>query len=114
MTVRLVSRLDIKMSYLIKGVQMEGWRKLGDPASRAEKYYLEGVDEILYIDVVASLYQRNNLTDIVRRVASRVFVPITVGGGIVDIDAAKALMEVGADKVAVNTAAVKRPQFYVN
>lgn len=111
MSIRLISRLDVKMSHLIKGVQMEGWRKLGDPADRAEKYYEEGIDEILYIDVVASLYQRNNLHDIVKDVASRTFVPITVGGGITDLAAAKALMAVGADKLAINTAATKRPSF---
>jgi cyclase len=111
MSVRLISRLDVKMQHLIKGVQMEGWRKVGDPAVRAEKYYNDGVDEILYMDVVASLYQRNNLHDIVRKVASKTFVPITVGGGIADLAAAKSLMEVGADKLAINTAATKRPEF---
>ena len=90
---------------------MEGWRKMGDPADRAEKYYEEGIDEILYVDVVASLYQRNNLHDIVRVVASRTFVPITVGGGICDLNSAKSLMAVGADKLAINTAATKRPSF---
>lgn len=111
MSVRLISRLDVKTSYLIKGVQMEGWRKLGNPADRARKYYEEGVDEILYIDVVASLYQRNNLHYIVEEVASRTFVPITVGGGISDLTAARSLMAVGADKLAINTAATKRPPF---
>lgn len=111
MSVRLISRLDVKMQHLIKGVQMEGWRKVGDPEIRAEKYYYEGADEILYIDVVASLYQRNNLHDIVKKVASKTFVPITVGGGIADISTATSLMEVGADKLAVNTAATKRPKF---
>lgn len=99
------------MSHLIKGVQMEGWRKIGDPAEHAEKYYTEGVDEILCIDVVASLYQRNSLHDIVEDVASCIFVPITVGGGISDLFEAKALMSVGADKLAINTAATKRPSF---
>ena len=111
MSIRLISRLDVKMSHLIKGLQMEGWRKLGDPADRVKKYYEEGVDEILYIDVVASLYQRNNLHDVVKDVASRTFVPITVGGGITDLAAAKSLMTVGADKFAINTAATKRPLF---
>tara|TARA_R110002049_G_scaffold295113_4_gene482285 strand:+ start:10195 stop:10938 length:744 start_codon:yes stop_codon:yes gene_type:complete len=97
------------MSSLIKGVQMEGWRKMGDPAERARKYYAEGADELLYIDVVASLYERNNLADIVREVAGDAFVPITVGGGIDSLEAAKALLDVGADKVALNTAATKRP-----
>jgi cyclase len=111
MAVRLIPRLDVKMSHLIKGVQMEGWRKLGDPANYAKKYYLEGADEIIYIDVVASLYQRNNLENIVREVTKSIFVPVTVGGGIADIAAAKILMQVGADKLAINTAAIRRPVF---
>jgi len=111
MSIRLISRLDVKMSNLIKGVHMEGWKKIGDPAERAATYYADGVDEILYIDVVASLYQRNNLHEIVRSVASTTFVPITVGGGVSNISAAKSLMEVGADKLAINTAATKRPSF---
>ncbi len=110
MSVRLISRLDIKMSNLIKGVQMEGWRKMGNPAERARKYYTEGADELLYIDVVASLYERNNLADILREVASDAFVPMTVAGGINSLEAAKALLDVGADKVALNTAATKRPE----
>lgn len=110
-SIRLISRLDIKTSHLIKGVQMEGWRRVGDPAKQAEKYYLEGVDEILYLDVVASLYQRNSLHHILRDVASRVFVPITVAGGITSVSVAKSLMEFGADKLAINTAAIKQPAF---
>jgi cyclase len=110
MSTRLIARLDTKMSSLIKGVQMEGWRKMGDPRERARKYYADGADELVYFDVVASLYQRNNLADILREVASEIFVPITVGGGIDSLSAAKALMDVGADKVAVNTAATKRPE----
>jgi len=66
MSVRLISRLDVKMSHLIKGVQMEGWRKVGSPTERAILYYQQGADEILYIDVVASLYERNNLHDVLK------------------------------------------------
>lgn len=110
MNIRLIARLDVKLQHLIKGVQMEGWRKMGNPAERAKLYYAQGADELLYMDVVASLYERNNLADIVREVAREAFVPITVGGGIGDLKAAKALLDVGADKVAVNTAATKRPE----
>ncbi len=111
MNIRLIPRLDVKMAYLIKGIQMEGWRKYGDPADRAEQYYLEGADEILYLDVVASLYERNNLHEIVKGVASKTFIPITAGGGIATLSDAKLLMEAGADKIAVNTAATRRPEF---
>ncbi len=110
MNIRLIARLDVKLQHLIKGVQMEGWRKMGNPAERAKLYYHQGADELLYMDVVASLYERNNLTDIVREVAQEAFVPITVGGGIGDLKSAKRLLDVGADKVAVNTAATKRPE----
>jgi cyclase len=109
MNIRLIARLDVKLQHLIKGVQMEGWRKMGNPGERAKLYYHQGADELLYMDVVASLYERNNLTDIVREVAQEAFVPITVGGGIGDLKSAKQLLDVGADKVAVNTAATKRP-----
>lgn len=107
---RLIARLDVKGPALIKGVNLEGVRKLGDPHEFAQRYYAEGIDEIIYIDSVASLYGRNNLTDIVRRTAEKVFVPITVGGGVRSVEDALHLLRAGADKVAVNTAAVARPQ----
>lgn len=106
---RLIARLDVKMEHLIKGIHLEGWRKMGDPKARAKLYYEQGADELLYMDVVASLYGRNNLSDIVREVASEVFIPITVGGGIRDLDAVRQMLAVGADKVAVNTAATIDP-----
>ena len=107
---RLICRLDVKMNWLIKGVQMEGWRKIGDPADYARKYAAQGADELLFMDVVASLYQRNNLHDIVERVASQVFVPMTVGGGIRSAEDVKELLDRGADKVAINTAATQNPE----
>lgn len=88
---------------------MEGWRKMGSPAERAKLYYQQGADELLYMDVVASLYERNNLSAIVREVAQQAFVPITVGGGVADLKSVKQLLDVGADKVAINTAATKNP-----
>ena len=106
---RIIARLDIKKNWLIKGVQLEGWRKIGDPSYYAEKYYKQGADELIYMDVVASLYQRNNLKEIVAEVAEKVFIPITVGGGIDGIKSASMLMKSGADKVAINTAATKNP-----
>lgn len=106
---RLIARLDVKMEHLIKGIHLEGWRKVGDPKARAKLYYEEGADELLYMDVVASLYGRNNLSGIVREVASEVFIPITVGGGIRSLEAVREMLSVGADKVAVNTAATQDP-----
>lgn len=108
--VRLIARLDIKGPNLIKGIHLEGLRVIGDPQEYAIKYYQAGVDELVYMDVVASLYERNNLSDIVKRAAENVFIPITVGGGLRSIDDVKHILRCGADKVAVNTAATKRPE----
>jgi len=106
---RLIARLDIKGANLIKGIHLEGLRVVGDPQDRAEKYYQDGADEIIYMDTVASLYGRNNLIDVVTRATEHVFVPMTVGGGIRSVEDARALLRAGADKVAINTAAVKDP-----
>jgi cyclase len=108
--VRLIARLDIKGPNLIKGVHLEGLRVIGDPQQYARRYYEQGADELLYIDIVASLYGRSKLTDIVRRAAHDVFVPLTVGGGIRSVDDVGDLLRAGADKVAINTAAVRRPE----
>lgn len=108
--IRLIARLDVKGSNLIKGIHLEGLRVIGDPYAHARTYYEQGVDELLYIDAVASLYGRNNLTDIVEHTARDVFVPLTVGGGIRSVEDVKQLLRCGADKVAVNTAAVLRPE----
>ena len=108
--IRLVARLDIKGPNLVKGVQLEGLRKLGDPNLFAKKYYEAGIDELLYIDIVASLYGRNSLFDIVRRTTQEVFIPVTAGGGVRSVDDVREMLRAGADKVALNTAAIKRPQ----
>lgn len=107
---RIIPRLDIKGKNLIKGVQLEGLRVMGDPNEFALRYYEDGADELVFMDVVASLYGRNNLSDIISRAADQVFVPITVGGGIRSIDDARHILRSGADKVAINTAAVARPE----
>jgi imidazole glycerol-phosphate synthase subunit HisF len=107
--IRLISRLDIKGPNLIKGVHFEGLRVLGDPNVYAKEYYIDGIDEILYIDSVASLYGRNNLSDILIKTVSDTFVPITAGGGLRNIEDVTLILRSGADKVAINTAAVKKP-----
>ncbi len=106
---RLIARLDIKGPNLIKGVHLEGLRVIGSPNEHALRYYQQGADELIYMDCVASLYGRNNLSDIVQGAARDVFVPMTVGGGIRSVDDATHLLRCGADKVAVNTAAVTNP-----
>lgn len=108
--VRIIPRLDIKGPNLIKGIHLEGLRKMGDPQVFAKKYYDEGADELIYMDIVASLYNRNSLGDIIRKSVQNVFIPITVGGGIRSVEDAKEILRCGADKIAINTAAIKRPE----
>jgi len=107
---RLIARLDVKGPNLIKGVHLEGLRVIGDPNEYAVKYYNQGADELIYLDIVASLYGRSNLIEIVKKTTNDIFVPITVGGGIRNIDDVASLLRAGADKIAVNTAAVKNPK----
>src|SRR4051794_16829794 len=108
--VRLIARLDIKAPNLIKGVHLEGLRVIGDPHAHAVAYYEQGADELVYMDVVASLYGRNSLGDLLRRTVQDVFVPITVGGGVRSVEDVRTMLRCGADKVAINTAAVARPE----
>jgi imidazole glycerol-phosphate synthase subunit HisF len=108
-SLRIIPRLDIKGANLIKGVQLEGLRVVGDPHAHALRYYAEGADEILFLDIVASLYQRNSLNDIIKRAADQVYIPITVAGGVRSLEDVSNMMRSGADKVAINTAAIARP-----
>lgn len=107
---RLIARLDVKGPNLIKGIHLEGLRKIGDPQEYASKYYAQGVDELIYLDIVASLYGRRILDEIVKRAARNIFVPLTVGGGVRSTSDVELLLKSGADKIAINTAAVKRPE----
>tara|TARA_B100000795_G_C22801873_1_gene442399 strand:+ start:3123 stop:3884 length:762 start_codon:yes stop_codon:yes gene_type:complete len=108
--IRLIARLDIKGPNLIKGIHLEGLRIIGSPNEHALRYYNEGIDEIIYMDSVASLYGRNSLDDIVKSAAKDIFVPMTVGGGIRSLDDVSNTLRCGADKVAVNSEAVKNPE----
>ncbi|WIV97434.1 imidazole glycerol phosphate synthase subunit HisF [Kinneretia aquatilis] len=107
---RIIPRLDIKGPNLIKGIRLEGLRVMGDPQEHAIRYYEAGADELIYMDIVASLYGRNNLSEIIQKAARDVFIPITVGGGIRSVDDARHILRSGADKVAINTAAIARPE----
>lgn len=108
--IRIIPRLDIKGPNLVKGIHLEGLRILGNPAEFAMRYYRQGADELFYVDIVASLYQRNNLHDIVRATAQNIFIPMTVAGGIRSLEDIRTLLSAGADKVSINTAAVARPE----
>lgn len=110
-TIRVIPRLDVKGPNLVKGIHLEGLRVLGKPEDFAERYYQEGADELIYIDAVASLYGRNNLLEIVKRAAEHIFIPLTAGGGIRSIEDIRNLLRAGADKVAINTAAIRNPPF---
>mgnify|MGYP000969529793 CR=1 FL=1 len=107
--IRLIARMDIKGPNLIKGVHLEGLRVLGDPQVFATEYYKQGIDELIYMDAVASLYERNNLSEIVKHTARNLFIPLTVGGGVRSLEDARELLRAGADKIAINTAAVRDP-----
>jgi imidazole glycerol-phosphate synthase subunit HisF len=96
---RIIPRLDIKGPHLVKGIHLEGLRVLGNPEDFAKFYYENGADEIMYMDVVASLYERNSLADIITRTASKIFIPLTVGGGLRTLEDINIVLRAGADKV---------------
>jgi|TARA_B110000238_G_C16096045_1_gene426138 cyclase len=107
--IRIISRLDIKGPNVVKGIHLEGLRVLGNPKDFAKFYYEEGIDELMYMDVVASLYDRNSLKDIIESTADELFVPLTVGGGLRNLEDVNTALRSGADKVCINTAAIKNP-----
>ncbi len=110
-SVRIIPRLDIKGPNLVKGIHLEGLRALGNPEEFAKAYYLGGADELIYQDVVASLYERNSLLPFIKKVAENIFIPLTVGGGIRSLSDIYNALRSGADKVTINTAAIKNPNF---
>ncbi len=107
---RIIPKIDIKGPNLVKGIHLEGLRVLGKPEKFARYYYESGADELVYMDVVASLYERNSLLDIVKKTSQEIFIPLTVGGGLRTLDDIRNVLRAGADKVALNTAAIRRPE----
>src|SRR5210317_907372 len=109
--IRIIPKLEIKNEYLIKGLQFEGLARLGNPVDFAKKYYLEGADQIYIQDIVASLYSRDNLFEVVNQISKNIFIPITVGGGVKDVNDIKSLLKSGADRISINTQAITNPNF---
>lgn len=109
-TVRIIPKLEVKNENLIKGVHLDGLRIVGKPEAAALKYAQAGADELIYLDLVASLYQRENWINIVRRTAEQIYIPLTVGGGIRNLNDAQLFFRNGADKVAINTGIVNQPK----
>lgn len=106
---RVIPCLDIKDGRVVKGVNFVGLRDAGNPIALTRHYYEQGADEIVFLDISAASQERGTLLDVVRRTAREAFIPLTVGGGVRDVDEIRAVLRAGADKVALNTAAVRRP-----
>ena len=108
---RTIARIDIKNENVIKGINLEGLRKIGNPNRIIKDYYINGIDELLIIDSVASLYGRNNLFELIKNITNDIFVPITLGGGIRSLKDIEDALNSGADKVAINSKALESPNF---
>ena len=109
-TKRIIPCLDVKDGRVVKGVNFENIKDAGDPAEIAQFYNNEGADELVFLDITASSDSRNIIIDVVSKVAERVFIPLTVGGGIRSVEDFNQVLKAGADKVSVNSAAIKRPE----
>jgi cyclase len=106
---RVIACLDVDNGRVKKGVRFENLRDVGDPVELAERYEREGADEIVFLDIGATPKGRSTMLEVVRRTAERVFIPLTVGGGVRDVDGMAEVLRAGADKVSVNSVAVKQP-----
>jgi len=109
--IRIIPKLEIKNQYLIKGVRYEGLRKVGDPIEIAKKYFKQGADQINITDIVASLYSRENLYEIIDKITNQVFIPVCVGGGVKTIEHIRKLLKSGADRVIINSEALRNSKF---
>lgn len=107
---RIIACLDVKDGTTVKGIHFEGLRQVGDPVELGARYAADGIDELVYLDISASQEGRRTFVDLVSRIAQRINIPFTVGGGISSYDDAARLLDAGADKISVNTAAVKNPE----
>ena len=111
---RLIAKIEVKNGYVVKGLMMEGVQRVGDPVNFARRYYSQGADELILLDTVASLYERVELPSIISSILEDTFLPICAGGGIRSVDDAELMFRAGADKVCVNTGAIKDPNLLKN
>ena len=109
LTKRIIPCLDVKDGKVVKGVNFVGLKEVGDPVELAKKYYLQGADELVFLDITATHEHRDTMVEVVRKVAKEIFMPFTVGGGIRTIEDMRKMLLAGADKVSVNSAAVDHP-----
>ncbi|WP_301897887.1 imidazole glycerol phosphate synthase subunit HisF [uncultured Holdemanella sp.] len=109
LTKRIIPCLDVKDGQVVKGIHFVGLKEVGDPVALAKKYYTDGADELVFLDISATVEKRKTMVDVVRRVAKEIFIPFTVGGGISTIEDVRAMLMAGADKVSLNSAAIRNP-----
>lgn len=109
LTKRIIPCLDVKDGQVVKGIHFVGLKEVGDPVALAKKYYVDGADELVFLDISATVEKRKTMVDVVSRVAKEIFIPFTVGGGISTIEDVHAMLMAGADKVSLNSAAIRNP-----
>ena len=109
LTKRIIPCLDVKDGQVVKGIHFVGLKEVGDPVALAKKYYSDGADELVFLDISATVEKRKTMVDVVRRVAKEIFIPFTVGGGISTIEDVRVMLMAGADKVSLNSAAIRNP-----
>jgi len=114
MNTRIIAKLDVKPPYVVKPVHFEGLRKMGLPSDLAKKYFDQGADELFYVDIVSSLYQRKILSEGIKKTANELFIPFAVGGGVKSVNDFSKLLHMGADKVVINTFAVQQDPNIIN
>src|SRR5262245_45451476 len=110
LTKRIIPCLDVKAGRVVKGIKFKDLKEVGDPSDMAWRYEKEGADEIVFLDISATLEERKTMDEVARRTAERLFIPLTIGGGVRSYDDVKRLLRSGADKVSINTAAVEHPE----
>ena len=109
LTKRIIPCLDVKDGNVVKGIHFLGLKEVGDPVALAKKYYLDGADELAFLDISATVEKRKTMVEVVKKVAKEIFIPFTVGGGIQTVEDVRAMLMAGADKVSLNSAAIRNP-----